>query len=159
MNSKSNMSLAPLSFPQASGSPFTVGNIVAVEVESVLTFECSLFRNGAEVARIDSTPGPFEKLDWAWLDESAKDEFDEFIRSSPFPNEDLFVGTMVAIHKNIEWLRKECETDTLFRFASDEPHVFQRVRMPFSEELRSRIITRYGKNVFFYNDVLGRSSG
>lgn len=159
MNSKSDMSLAPLSLPQASGSPFTVGNIVAVEVESSLTFECSLFRSGTEVARIDSTPGPFEKLNWVWLDESAKHEFAEFIRSSQFPFEDVFVGTMVAIYKNIEWLRKECETDTLFRFASDEPHVFQRVRKPFNEELRSRIITRYGKDVFFYNDILGRDSG
>lgn len=158
MSSKSHKSVVPLRFPQISDSSFTVGNIVSMEAESVLTFECSLYWNETEVARIDSTPGPFEKLDWIWLDETVRQEFDEFIRSTPFPNEDLFVGTMVAIHKNIEWLRKECETDTLFRFASDEPHVFQRVKMPFSEELRSRIITRYGEDVFFYNDVLGRDS-
>jgi len=155
MSIKPDTEIAP-HYPTGSiQSPFTVGDIVTAEVNTRVNFECALYWHDRKVATIDSSNGAFEQLDWEWLDETAQPAFDEFVSSGPFHTRDLFVGSMVAFHCNIEWLTKECMTDTLFRFSNDSPETFQRIKEPFSQDLKARIINRYGPDIYFYNEILG----
>jgi len=148
----------PSHFPDRSASPFTIGDIVTVDMDGQLDFHCSLYWSGREVAKVDSSPGAFEALNWEWIDESAKDDFAAFLRLFRFPTADLFVGSMIACFSNIQWLAKECERDTLFRFASDPAHVFQRVKQPFTPNLRARLVKRYGSDIYFFNEAIDRLS-
>jgi len=146
----------PSHFPESNQSPFTIGDIATADIDGHLDFKCALYWNRREVARVDSSSGPFEALNWEWVDKSAKDDFAAFLRFAKFPTADLFVGSMIACLSNIQWLSKECVKDTLFRFATDPAHVFNRVNHPFTPELKARLINRYGPDIYFFNEALSR---
>ncbi len=144
----------PSVFPDKSQSPFTIGDIYTVDSEGYVHFECTLFWNMQPVASVCSRSGPFEPLEWSWIDDSAKDDFASFLRLVKFPTADLFIGSMIACYCNIRYLSDECQADTLFRLPNDPAHIFHRVKLPFTEDVRERVKARYGKEVYFFNDVL-----
>jgi hypothetical protein len=146
-------------FPIQSQSPFTIGDVSTLDAHGVLEFRCTLFWNTRSVAQVDSGSGPFEPLNWRWFDVEAKDDFASFLRLIRFPTADLFVGSMIACFSNIQWFARECQTDTLFRYPSDPSHVFQRVKVPFSPEVKRQLQVRYGENIHFINEAIEQLSG
>jgi len=141
-------------FPIQSHSPFTIGDVSTVDTNEVLEFRCTLFWNMRAVATVDSQCGPFEPLNWEWTDEDAKDDFAAFLKLVRFPTADLFVGSMIACFSNIRWFASECQTETLFRYPDDPSHVFQRVKIPFSPEVKRKLQLRYGEGIHFINEAV-----
>lgn len=146
-------------FPKQDQSPFTIGDVQTVTRNGVLIFRCTLFWNMRPVAHVDSTSGPFTPMNWEWLDESAKDDFASFLQLIRFPTADLFVGSMIATFGNIRWFAEQCKTDTLFRFPDDPPHVVQRIKKPFTPDLKEKLQAKYGTDIQVINEALEGISG
>ena len=143
---------------------YSVKNIKSFMGREGLGFNANLYKGKKKIAfAYDDASGG--EVDIDWIDRNEEAELDRFCNTLPvleFENPKvtltvdagLFVSELVERFRDVNKMRKQCRTKTLFR-SSDEGYGRYRILNAICDDrTRTHLRTKYGNDVEIFNDVL-----